>query len=142
MGGRGKTSTIGVITRGPLSPCSRSKEVSASEATPKLSGHLLLVMVVMLVIVMRCCSTSLANVTSPTNEQEMRYTAVVLGDLTSATRSYVQCMNHLMVILTAVHMQMTLNIVSLLKVVRTASLTRMMEGSQLLNWKYGNSEKL
>jgi hypothetical protein len=52
-GGSSKTSTLGVITRGQLSPCSRSKEVTASEATAKLSGHLLL-LVSLLVIVMRC----------------------------------------------------------------------------------------
>jgi hypothetical protein len=85
-GGMPKTSTLGVITRGQLSPCSRSKEEIASEATPRLSGHLLMI-VSMLVIVMRCCSTSLANVTSPTNEQEERYGAVRQGDLTLVTMS-------------------------------------------------------
>jgi hypothetical protein len=79
-GGCTETSTIGVTTRGQLSPCSRSEEVTASEATPKLSGHLL-ILVSMLVIVMRCCSTSLANVTSPTNEQEERYAVDGMRDL-------------------------------------------------------------
>jgi hypothetical protein len=134
-GGIQKTSTLGVITRGQLSPCSRSKEEIASEATPKLSGHLI---VTMLVIVMRCCSTSLANVTSSTNEQEKRYSADLLRDLTLVGMSLVHILNHLMVMKSAVHLQITLFIVSLLKVVRTASLTRTMDSSQLLNWKYGN----
>jgi hypothetical protein len=78
--------TLGVITRGQLSPCSRSKEVTALEATPKHSGHLLH-LISMLVIVMRCCSTSLANVTSPTNEEEERYTANIMRDLHLVTMS-------------------------------------------------------
>jgi hypothetical protein len=86
-GGMPKTSTIGVITRGKLSHCSRSKEVTASEATPRLSGHLLLLFLSMLGIVMRCCSTSLANVTFPTNEQEKRYTAERILDLDLVTGS-------------------------------------------------------
>jgi hypothetical protein len=79
-GGMPKTSTLGVITRGPLYPCSRSKTETASEATPKLSGHLLIILSG-LMIVMRCCSTSLANVTSPTIEQEKRYVADNMKDL-------------------------------------------------------------
>jgi hypothetical protein len=114
--------------------------VTASAATPKLSGHLLM-MVSMLVIVMRCCSTSLANVASPTNEQEKRYTAVSIMDLFLVTKSYVHGMNHLMVIMSADQMQIQIDIVSLLKVVRTASLTRIMEASQLLRLKYGKSKK-
>ena len=78
MDGRPKTSMIDVITRGLLSPCLRSRTEMSLEATPRLSGHL---MVSMLVIVMRCCSTCLANVTSPTKEQEKRYTAAHHGDL-------------------------------------------------------------
>ncbi len=73
MDGSYKTSTIDVTTRGLPSPCLRSKTETSSVAIPKLSGNLLLL--TMLVIVMRCCSTCLANVTSPTNEQEMRYSA-------------------------------------------------------------------
>ena len=41
---------------------------------PLLSGNLMMVVSIM-VIVMRCCSTCLANVTSPTKEQEKRYAA-------------------------------------------------------------------
>jgi hypothetical protein len=141
-GGIRKTSTLGVITRGQLYPCSRSKAGTASAATQKLSGHLLALVVCLMVIVMRCCSTSLANVTSPTNEQDGRYTAVIISDLFLVIKSYVQGTNHLMVILTANQMQITVIIVSLLKVVRTASLTRRMDTSQLLSLKFGKSKKL
>jgi hypothetical protein len=63
------TSTIDVTTRGLPSPCLMSRTEMSLVGIPRLSGNLL---VVMLVIVMRCCSTCLANVTSPTNEQEKR----------------------------------------------------------------------
>jgi hypothetical protein len=71
MGGGSKTSTYDVTVSDPLSPSSKSKMGTASAATPTLSGHLT---VSMLVIVMRCCSTSLAKGTSQTNEQAKRYT--------------------------------------------------------------------
>ena len=48
-------------------------------AIPLLSGNLMEVS--LLVIVMRCCSTCLANVTSPTKEQEERYAATHKMDL-------------------------------------------------------------
>jgi hypothetical protein len=114
--------------------------VTALEASPKLSGHLIL-LVSMLVIVMRCCSTSLANFTSPTNDMEKRYTAVRIGDLYLVSMSYVHSMNHLMVIICAIQLQIEIDILSLLKMVRTASLTRRMETSQLQRLKYGKSKK-
>ena len=71
MGGRQKTSTHDVTASAPPSPCSRSKtRWSASAATPTLSGHLTMSM---LVIVVRCCSTCLAKGTSQTKEQVRRY---------------------------------------------------------------------
>ena len=74
MGGRPKTSTLDVTVRAPLSPCSKSKrQVNASAATPTLSGHLLIPMVSMLVIVVRCCSTCLAKGTSQNKKQATRY---------------------------------------------------------------------
>ena len=80
-------------------------------ATQRLSGNLL--MVSFLVIVMRCCSTCLANVTSPTNEQEKRYGAAHHMDLVMVTGSYVHMVNHLMVIISAVLGQINLAIKSL-----------------------------
>ena len=70
-GGSLMTSTLDVTTRGLQSPCLRSRMEMSLVATPRLSGNLLLPGS-MLVIVMRCCSTCLANVTSPTNEKEKR----------------------------------------------------------------------
>jgi hypothetical protein len=70
MDGRPKTSTHDVMAKAPRYPCSKSKMGTASVATSALSGHLTLSM---LVIVMPCCSTSLAKGTSQTNEQARRY---------------------------------------------------------------------
>ena len=72
MGGCVKTSTHDVTASTLQSPCSESKtQVNASVATPTLSGHL--VMISLLVIVVRCCSTCLAKGTSQTKEQATRY---------------------------------------------------------------------
>ena len=87
MGGCIKTSTHDVTARIPPSPCSKSKvQGTASEATPTLSGHL---MVSMLVIVVLCCSTCLAKGTSQTKEQARRYsvtggTGLVLVEIAMA----------------------------------------------------------
>ena len=63
----------------PPYPSSKSKMGTASAAIPTLSGHHLM-MVSMLVIVMPCCSTSLAKGTSQTNEQAERYiVAAIMG---------------------------------------------------------------
>ena len=70
--------THDVTTRDPPSVFSRSKMETASEDTLRLSGHL---MISMLVTVMRCCSTCLAAVTSQPNKQESRYNAEVILDL-------------------------------------------------------------
>ena len=79
MGGRPKTSTHDVTASTPRSPCSKSKtQVNASAATPTLSGHLTLSV---LVIVVRCCSTCLAKGTSQTKEQAGRYTLSTIGGL-------------------------------------------------------------
>ena len=83
MGGRRKTSTHDVTARTPRSPCSKSKtQGTASGASPTLSGHHLLLMagVSLLVIVVRCCSTCLAKGTSQTKEQAKRYSVgAILG---------------------------------------------------------------
>ncbi len=110
-------------------------------AIPRLSGNLI-VMVSMLVIVMRCCSTCLANVISPTNEQEKRYTAAQQRDLVMVTMTYGHMVNHLMVITSAYHKHVELIIVSLKKLERTHSLTRIAMCSQLLNLKFGQLKKL
>jgi hypothetical protein len=78
MDGCRKTSTHDVKASAPQSPCSKSKtRGNASAATPTLSGHSL-IMLSMLVIVVRCCSTCLAKGTSQTKEQARRY-AVAAG---------------------------------------------------------------
>ena len=78
MVGLRKTSILDVTKRGQRYLCSRSKMVTALAAIRLLSGHLILSM---LVTVMRCCSTCLAAVTSQTNKQDRRYTAIVIMDL-------------------------------------------------------------
>ena len=80
MGGKQKTSTHDVTASAPLYPSSKSKMGTALAATPMLSGHLT---VSMLVIVMPCCSTSLAKGTSQTNEQALRYYVAPAMDLVS-----------------------------------------------------------
>ena len=79
MGGRSKTSTHVVTTKAPPSYCSKSKtQENASAATPKLSGHLI---VSLLVIVVRCCSTCLAKGTSQAKEEAGRYCVTFTGGL-------------------------------------------------------------
>ena len=85
-GGNTKISTLVAITKAQASLCLKSKTVTASVATLKLSGSQL-VPVSTLVIVMRCCSTSLDNVTSLTQEKAMRYAAVMTLDLIMVTQS-------------------------------------------------------
>ncbi len=132
MGGCGKTSTHDVTAKTPRSLCLKSKiQVNASAAIPTLSGHLL---VSMLVIVVRCCSTCLAKGTSQTKEQAGRYCVaagwgLVLVEVMAVI--YVQMMNHLMVMVIAGHVQINLVIVSQLMVlVQTCSLTTRMDTSQ------------
>ena len=81
MAGYTTISISDVTTKDPLSLYSRSKMVTASADTPRLSGHLLFLLVSLLVTVMRCCSTCLAAVTSQPNKQEKRYYAEVILDL-------------------------------------------------------------
>jgi hypothetical protein len=106
---------------------------TASEASPKLSGHLTLSG---LVTVLRCCSTYLNNVTSPFHHpMERRFGATVTVDLAlveMVALIYLHGENHLMVMKIAVHMQINLAIKSLSKAARTCSQTRRIERSQLL----------
>ena len=132
MGGCIKTSTQDVTRRVLPSRYSRSKMGTASVASPTLSGHLTLSM---LVIVMRCCSTCLAPVTSlPNEKQERRYGAKVAWDLVlqeMVGMIYVRMMHHLMVIISAYLWQRKLVMLSQLMVlVLTCSPTSRMEGSQ------------
>ena len=62
MGGWKKTSTLVVTSKVQRFPYFRSKMETALAASPTLSGHLT---IRMLVIVLRCCSTYLNNVASP-----------------------------------------------------------------------------
>jgi hypothetical protein len=79
MDGIVKTSTLNVMASTPRSPCSKSKtQGTASAATPTLSGHLTLSM---LVIAARCCLTYLAKGYSQTKEQAKRYTVTAIMDL-------------------------------------------------------------
>ena len=78
MGGCSKTSTHDVIANNPRSPFLKSKMGTASVATPMLSGHL--DGIIMLVIDMQCCLTSLVKGTSQTNKQGKKFTATkVMG---------------------------------------------------------------
>ena len=79
MGGKPKTSTIAVTTRGQQYVYSRSKMEIALEDTLRLSGHH--PMKVMSVTVMRCCLTYLAAATSQAKKQEGIYSATKIGDL-------------------------------------------------------------
>ncbi len=126
------TSTHDVTASAPRSHCSKSKtQVNASEATPTLSGHLSLSL---LVIVVRCCSTCLAKGTSQTKEQAGRYTVAASMGLVLVEVGrmiYLHGLNHLMVMVIAYHVQINLVIVSQLMVlVQTCSLTTRMEDSQ------------
>jgi hypothetical protein len=131
MGGCSKTSIHDVTASIPRSPSSKSKTGTASAATPTLSGHLT---ISMLVIVMPCCSTSLAKGTSQTNEQARRYgvtgrRGLAFMEVVSEV-SLLYLKNHLMVRKRAGHMQMSLVIVfQLMIVVSTCSLTRMIKKS-------------
>jgi hypothetical protein len=78
MGGWQKTSTHDVTAKTPRYPSSKSKMGTASAATPTLSGHLTMSI---LVIVMPCCSTFLAKGTLQTNEQATKYTVAAFGGL-------------------------------------------------------------
>ncbi len=126
------TSTHDVTASAPRSPYSKSNaQVNASAATPTLSGNLI---VSMLVIVVRCCSTCLAKGTSQTKEQARRYTVTARWGLVllEVAVILVHMKNHLMVIeIIAGQMQIHLVIVSQLMVlVQTCSLTTRMENSQ------------
>ena len=83
-GGAPKISTLVAITKAQPSLCLKSKTVTASVATLKLSGSQA---VSTLVIVMRCCSTSLDNVTSLAQDMAKRYTAIVTLDLIMVMQS-------------------------------------------------------
>jgi hypothetical protein len=145
MGGCIKTFTQDVTKRVPPSRYSRFKMGTASVASPTLSGHHLAIS--MLVIVIQCCLTCLAPVTSlPNEKQERRYCATIAGDLVlqeMVGMIYVQCGNHLMVIKTAYHGQSALVMLSQLMVlVLTCSLTRRMDTSQSPNLRFGQSNSL
>ncbi len=79
MGGRANTSTHDVTKKALRSPCSKSKiRRNASAATPTLSGHLVMRL---LVIVVRCCSTCLARGTFQTKDMAKRYSVAEYGGL-------------------------------------------------------------
>jgi hypothetical protein len=118
MGGRGKTSTLAVTTRVLPSLYIRSKMGTALEASPKLSGNLPTVS--LLVTVTPSCSTSLPPVNSLT-QAKGGYTArvvVVLYLVLVILLSYLH-FNHLMVMESVDHMQIALVTILLLKVGRT-----------------------
>jgi hypothetical protein len=119
MGGCTKTSTLAVTTRVLPSLYLRSKMGTALEASPKLSGNLFPIS--LLVTVTPSCSTSLPPVNSLT-QAKGGYTAVVvvvLGFVMFRILSYVQEMNHLMVMASVNHGQINLVTRLLLKVGRT-----------------------
>ena len=79
-GGTPKISTLVAITKAQASLCLKSKTVTASVATLKLSGSQMIT-VSTLMIVIRCCSTCLNNVTSLAQDKAERYSAIVTLDL-------------------------------------------------------------
>ena len=85
-GGQPKISTVVAITKAQPSLCLKSKTVTASVATLKLSGSQMIA-VSGSVIVMRCCLTCLNNVNSLAQEMAKRYTATVAEGLITATMS-------------------------------------------------------
>ena len=105
---------------------------TALEASPTLSGNLLLPTVSLLVTVTPSCSTSLPPVNSLT-QAKGRYSAVVLVVLILEMRirsSKVHLKNHLMGTISVDHGEINLVTVSVFMVARTCSLTRKMEDSQ------------
>jgi hypothetical protein len=120
MGGWSKTSTHVVTGNVQPSPCLRSKMGSASVATRKLSGHL---RVRMLKILLPCSSTSHSKGTSHTHhKRSMRFGAAVTRDLRLlevVSGSYVQELNRLMVTISAYHMQIRMVTRSLSRMART-----------------------
>jgi hypothetical protein len=120
MGGSIKTSTYVAIRRVQPSPYLRLKMETASVATLKLSGHL---SGRMLKILLPCSSTSHNKSTSHTNhERRWRLSAGVTGDLRllqETGMNYVHLMNHLMVMVIAIHMQIRMVTRSRCRMTRT-----------------------
>ena len=85
-GGNWKISTLIVIMKAQASLCLKSKTVTASVATLKLSGSQMIA-VSGSVIVMQCCLTCLNNVNSLAQEMAKRYTAIVAEGLITVTMS-------------------------------------------------------
>jgi hypothetical protein len=143
MDGRPKISTYVAIRRVQPSPYLRLKMETASVATLKLSGHL---RIRMLKILLPCSSTSHSKGTSHTNHKpSMRLSAGVTGDLRLLEvigMSYVQYMNHLMVTLIANHLQMRMVTWSPCRMARTCWQIRVMDHSQYLNLKSGKLNTL
>ncbi len=132
MGGWLKTSTQDVIRRAPPSPYWKSEMGTASVASPTLSGHQIMSV---LVTVVRCSSTSPRKQTS-NNKRLFRYSAEVtrglcLEEIFLTNRIYVY-LNHLMMRKCVNHGQMNLVTVSLNKMALTCWLTRRMDTSQSL----------
>jgi hypothetical protein len=109
MAGGSKTSTLDAMVKALLCPCLRIKMGTASVATPKLSGHLPMRW---LVIVVPCSSTSHSKGASQSNSQQsMRFGVIVTRDLhlmEVINGSYVQMMSHLMVMEIAYQLQISL----------------------------------
>ena len=85
--GSAKTSTIDVIARDILSPYLRLRVEMWLEVIPRLSGSLFL-LVSVLVIMKRCCSICPPKITSPTHEQEKRYSVTHSKDLVLVVENY------------------------------------------------------
>ncbi len=114
MGGSTKTSTRVATRKVQPSPYLRSNMGTALAVLPKLSGHR---KVNMLVILLPCSSTSHTKGASHTHNKQTRRSGVSITlDLTlleiKTTVSQVHGMNHLMVMETAHHMQISLVIIS------------------------------
>ena len=119
MGGCTKTSTLAVTTRVLPSLYLRSKMGTALEASPKLSGNLPFLS--LLVTVTPSCSTSLPPVNSLTQAKGGYTAGVIMGLILEVGFMMVSYMhsNHLMVMRSVHHGQINLVTRLLLKVGRT-----------------------
>ncbi len=120
MGGNSQTSTHVVTIKVQLSPYLRSKMGTVLAVLPKLSGHR---SINSLVILLPCSSTSPTKGASHTNNKQTRRSGVPktmdLAFMEVSIVSQLLFMNHLMVMGSVYHLQITLVIRSPLKTVRT-----------------------
>ena len=125
-GGNAKISTPAVITRDPLSPCSRSKMETALVATQRLSG---LKLEIMKKMKMLCYSTYLKKFSYQTADQGKRFLEDIHLDLALVSMHY-KFLSHLTVKESAVQIQLANAMKSKMKDQGTGLLNKKDRGSQ------------